>query len=153
MAIRSYHTDVDFEIEPIWKNLAPRIQVCLDDHVFWDGEILENKSFQISRLLPIGQKQLLIKFYDKPDHDAYQAIKIKNLRIGKISSPRFIWKGRYLPQYPEPWATQQRKQGIYLESELHNTDYLGWNGTWLLDFTIPIFTWIHQVENLGWIHD
>jgi hypothetical protein len=29
---------------------------------------------------------------------------------------------------------------------------MGWNGRWELNFRVPIFTWIHQLENLGWIY-
>ena len=32
------------------------------------------------------------------------------------------------------------------------SNYLGWNGEWTLDFTTPIFTWIHETQNLGWIY-
>lgn len=34
-----------------------------------------------------------------------------------------------------------------------NATYLGWNGLWVLEFELPIFTWIHKLENLGWIYD
>jgi hypothetical protein len=80
-------------------------------------------------------------------------VRITSLAFNGIASAKFIWHGRYCPEYPEPWATEQQAQGLVLESEISNTDYLGWNGEWSLDFTVPVFTWIHKTENLGWIYD
>lgn len=107
----------------------------------------------LAEYLTAGLHALEIELLHKPDHDPDQALKIKNLVLGDVHSPRFIWQGVYTPRYPEPWAAQQRQNGIQLEHCLRNTDYLGWNGVWRLEFTIPIFTWIHQIEGLGWIYD
>lgn len=153
MGTRLYQVDFDFEIEPIWKDLPPRVRICLNDHIFCDGLIPETRSFKISDRLSLGAYHLIIELYDKSDLDGHQGIKIKNFSIGNISSSKFAWQGRYRPRYPEPWATEQREKGAILQSEISNTDYLGWNGVWQLDFNVPVFTWIHQVENLGWIYD
>ena len=73
------------------------------------------------------------------------AIIIEEIRINGISDQKFIWAGRYRPDYPahyEPKAT-----------ELKNISYLGFNGIWKLDISAPLFTWIHQIQDLGWIYD
>ena len=31
--------------------------------------------------------------------------------------------------------------------------YICWNKRWHLPITFPAFTWIHKLENLGWIHE
>lgn len=36
--------------------------------------------------------------------------------------------------------------------EYTKPSYLGWNGMWKFQFEIPIFTWIHKLEGLGWIY-
>ena len=33
-----------------------------------------------------------------------------------------------------------------------NSNYLSWNGEWRLEFTTPIFTWLHKTQHLGWIY-
>ena len=60
--------------------------------------------------------------------------------------------GKYMPIYPNPWAGEQLAQGIVLDPILRYHNYLSWNGTWSLDFTVPIFTWIHTIEDLGWVY-
>ncbi len=92
---------------------------------------------------------LNIEMFDKKDNEA---VIIEQVDFFGISDPRFAWAGVYEPKYPEPWATEQRNQGIVLESHLSPHTYLSWNGKWTLTFEVPIFTWIHQIQNLGWIY-
>jgi len=46
-------------------------------------------------------------------------------------------------------------QGVYYPvGRCHlNSNYLGWNGEWRLEFTTPIFTWLHKTQHLGWIYE
>lgn len=92
---------------------------------------------------------LVVEFTDKQDQEA---VIIEQVSFFDIADPRFAWAGIYEPQYPEPWATQQQSQGIELRPRLTAHTYLGWPGKWTLTFTVPVFTWIHETQNLGWIY-
>jgi hypothetical protein len=83
---------------------------------------------------------------------AQEAVVIESVSFFGIEDPKFAWAGVYTPVYPEPWATEQRDQGVVLKPQLCPHTYLGWNGKWTLTFTVPVFTWIHRVQNLGWIY-
>ena len=148
-----YKVDISFKIKPHWKSVSPLARIRLDTELIWDDHLEHEKSFDLARHLPKGDHILQIEMYNKPELDCDQALEISDLRFGRIQSRLFVWQGMYRPRYPEPWATEQREMGIDLESELRNTDYLGWNGTWTLPFSCPVFTWIHRIENLGWIYD
>ena len=50
-------------------------------------------------------------------------------------------------------ASQQKKLGKKLDKFIKPNTYMGWNGQWKLTYSAPIFTWIHKIENLGWIYD
>lgn len=108
---------------------------------------------KIHTMLERGTHDLTITYYDKVQDNINQAIAIRQIDLNGVEDKRFIWRGIYRPEYPEPWASQQRAQGITLSDELTNTDYLGWNGVWNLQFSSPVFTWIHQIQGLGWIYD
>jgi len=56
----------------------------------------------------------------------------------------------YLPEYPEPWAQQQKDQGNVLLPEIHS-NYMGWNGEWQLNLEMPVYQWIHKTVDLGWL--
>lgn len=88
--------------------------------------------------------ELSISHYGKNDRDPDTALIIEQVKFDTIYSPKFAWEGVYIPDYP-PHVTGP--------SKLSPQTYLGWNGQWVLHFTLPIYTWIHKVEGLGWIYD
>lgn len=92
---------------------------------------------------------LVVEFQDKQDQEA---VVVESVSFFGIEDPRFAWAGVYEPVYPEPWATEQHEQGVVLKSQLCPHTYLGWPGKWTLTFDVPVFTWIHKIQNLGWIY-
>lgn len=96
---------------------------------------------------------LEIELLNKNDLDADTAVNIDSIEIFGISDPRFVWAGHYTPDYPEPWATQQRLAGHDLAPVLTNHTYLGWRGVWRLEISLPAFTWMHQTQGLGLIYE
>ena len=93
--------------------------------------------------------RLTVELLDKQDQEA---VIVQEVSFFGIQDPRFAWAGLYTPIYPEPWASQQRTQGVVLKQHLSPHTYLGWPGKWTLTFDVPVFTWIHRVQNLGWIY-
>ena len=96
-----------------------------------------------------GSSELIVELINKT---AQEAVVIESVSFFGIEDPKFAWAGVYTPVYPEPWATEQQDQGVVLKPQLCPHTYLGWNGKWTLTFTVPVFTWIHKVQNLGWIY-
>ena len=153
MVTDSYLVDIDFELVSQWTSEPPKVTVRLDQQTVWCGLLSTPQSFSLKESLAQGVHCLEIELSDKSDLDPVQSVQIAELAIGKIHSQRFFWQAVYRPRYPEPWASQQQAQGLVLQPELPGTYYLGWNGIWKLQLDVPVFTWIHQVENLGWIYD
>ena len=91
---------------------------------------------------------LTIQHVNKADHDATTAVIIDSVSFFGIQDPRFAWAGVYRPDYPEPWASEQDN----LAPELSPHTYLGWNGCWSLDFGVPVFAWMHQIQGRGWMY-
>ena len=91
-----------------------------------------------------GAGTLNIEHYDKRDSDPTTALIIEQIQFNEITDPKFIWAGVYRPNYPTHLTGAP-------ELKYHN--YLGWNGVWSLEFTLPIYTWIHKILDLGWIYD
>jgi hypothetical protein len=92
---------------------------------------------------------LEIEFYNKPALDHDMAVIVDSVDFFGISDPKFVWGGVYSPEYPEPWYSQQHPLPA---ATLPACNYMGWNGTWRLDFDVPVFTWMHRIQNLGWIY-
>jgi len=75
-----------------------------------------------------------------------QLLEIKSIEIDEIDIGALVYNGVYKPEYPEPWATQQRAAGTELLESFKNVTSMGHNGTWRLKFESPFYMWL--LENL-----
>lgn len=155
MAIK-YPVKIAVTLRPVWHQDPPRIRVGIDNNL---TEIDLRKNTTINFDFESDSAcELSVEFLNKQDSDTVpesgldKAVIIENVSFFGISDPKFVWAGIYTPNYPEPWATQQQSQGVALKQHLTPHNYLSWNGKWRLTFTVPVFTWIHQTQDLGWIY-
>lgn len=134
--------------------LSPRAGIC-------DPEVLISvPNYSVGELLYRSKRielefehdcgWLEIEFINKPDLDQNMAVVVDQIEFFGITDPRFVWAGVYTPRYPEPWYSQQNPVPA---PQLRQQTYLGWNGVWRLDFSVPVFTWMHQTLNLGWLYN
>jgi hypothetical protein len=72
-----------------------------------------------------------------PGSNLDKAVVIESVSFFGITDPKFAWAGVYHPVDQDPLSAHT---------------YLSWNGTWTLRFDVPVFTWMHQVQDLGWIY-
>jgi hypothetical protein len=141
-------------LQPVWHNDPPRIKLGINDNLE-EVSLTIPTEFKFIQRLDSGVHSLTIEFLNKTDADSQldlgldKAVIIDRIAFFGISDPKFVWKGNYKPLYPEPWASQQSTS---LPVVLQSQNYLGWNGVWKLEFQMPIFTWMHQVQDLGWIY-
>ena len=144
-------------ITPIWWHQAPLVKIRLDDAVCWHSPLAQHLELDLSRTLSRGEHVLILEYSGKTNEDTQpnrdQAVTIDSIDFFGISDNKFKLHSIYQPDYPEPWRTQQLDAGLDLATHLIGQDYLAWNGTWRLEFTTPIFTWMHRVQDLGWIYE
>ena len=75
-----------------------------------------------------------------------QSLHIKSIEIDEIDLGALVYEGVYTPEYPEPWATQQREAGTELPESFKNVTSMGHDGTWKFKFESPFYMWL--LENL-----
>jgi hypothetical protein len=152
-----YPVKLQICLRPIWHQDPPEIKLGIDQELI-TVNLKETTEFNFE----CQAKQscsLTIELLNKtnadtvPDQGLDKAVIIERINFFNIEDPRFVWHGIYEPDYPEPWASEQKKQGLELKKQLSNHNYLSWNGKWTLTFTVPVFTWIHHIQNLGWMYD
>lgn len=140
MAIKIYPVDIDILLKPVG---TPKCRISLGD---------QKQDLTIDRDLTVkishqghGNTRLTIEHYGKDDSDPTTALIVEEIKFNNLSSPKFVYQGVYYPSYP--------KHLLNNAEVIPHQQYLSWNGVWTLDFTLPIYTWIHKVEDLGWIYD
>lgn len=125
---------------------APQVLIAVPGKVV-RYTLLKQQRVELEFTAPFGWLEVI--FFNKPELDHDMAVVVDSVEFFGISDPRFVWQGEYRPKYPEPWYSQQLTKP---ESVLSANNYMGWNGTWRLNFSVPVFTWMHQVQGLGWIY-
>lgn len=145
---------IRLELELLWDDTEPEIAISLDAKSIFRGHCKRlTEEFEIQQDLAAGQHELVIDFRNKqyqirpPGTD--MAVIIRKVYFQHTNND-FSGFGIYRPVYPEPWYTEQVNLGTKPPSSL-NGRYLGWNGTWSLQFSTPIYRWMHQQLDLGWL--
>ena len=84
-----------------------------------------------------GPMQLSVEMFNKQPNDPSTAVIVKAVKLNDIEHIQHTYQGMYYPNGKEP---------------VRDT-YIAWNGRWVLDFTVPVYTWMHQMQGLGWIYE
>jgi hypothetical protein len=84
-----------------------------------------------------GPARLSVELFDKLPHDSTTAVIVKQIKLNDIEHLQNTYQGMYYPH----------------NMESKRDTYLAWNGVWTLDFTVPVYTWMHKTQGLGWIYD
>jgi hypothetical protein len=139
---------------------APRLRILINDHNHFDKEIMgtekEPTVIEFEHELTEGEKyRLVIERSGKDKKQTVvengeitkdQLLHIKSVEIDEIDIGALVYEGVYTPEYPEPWATQQRQAGKELPEFFKNVTNMGHNGRWVLSFESPFYMWL--LENL-----
>jgi len=139
----------------------PHVEILLNDKTHWDGDITgtedkpdliefehtldEGKTYSL-RINRSGKSTRQTVVNEKGDILKDQLLHIKNIEIDEIDIGALVYEGVYTPRYPEPWATQQKENGVELKESFKNVTKIGHNGTWQFTLVSPFYMWL--LENL-----
>jgi|TARA_R110000765_G_scaffold79856_1_gene156923 hypothetical protein len=139
----------------------PHAEILIRDKSHFRGDITgtEDKPdvVEFEHEFTEGEKnELIIKRSGKDKNQAVvnensdllkdQLLHIKSIDIDEIDISGLVYEGIYTPEYPEPWATQQREAGKELPESFKNVTAMGHNGEWSFKFESPFYMWL--LENL-----
>ena len=139
----------------------PHAEILISDKSYFAGDITgtENKPdvIEFEHELEEGNEyNLLIKRSNKTNNQTVvneegdilkdQLLHIKSIEIDEIELGALLYEGVYTPEYPEPWASQQRDSGNELPKTFKNVTQIGHNGEWRFTFESPFYQWL--LENL-----
>jgi hypothetical protein len=142
-------------------NKPPHAEIMIDNKSYFAGDITgtEDKPdvIEFEHELEEGNEySLLIKRSNKTINQTVvneegdilkdQLLHIKSIEIDEIELGALLYEGVYTPEYPEPWASQQRDSGNELPKTFKNVTQIGHNGEWRFTFESPFYQWL--LENL-----
>lgn len=70
-----------------------------------------------------------------------QSIHIVDLEINQIPVDKLIYRSYFVPEYPEPWASEQKQNGNILPERIKPCTDLFHNGKWIFEFSTPFHIW------------
>jgi len=115
------------------------------DIIEFEHDLEEGKEYNLTiNRSGKGKNQTVVN--EKGDLLKDPLLNIKSIEIDEIEIGALVYEGVYTPDYPEPWATQQKAQGIKLRESFKNVTQMGHNGTWSFTFKSPFYMWL--LENL-----
>lgn len=140
-------TKVRVKLKPVTETRAPRCEVTVG-YVTKMFELDQEQWVEIQIHPDRGDAvDIVVKHHGKTEDEFKSgkdlAVMVEEIEINGISDPKFVWAGKFHPEYPR-W--EEDKGAI-------DTNYLGFNGKWSLTISIPAYTWIHKTLSLGWIYD
>jgi hypothetical protein len=125
----------------------PQFSVWLDDHVVVQSEIVESnirQSIKFEREVDEGSHQLKIRLENKTSHDTVlvnsemikdMLLNIDDIIIDDISLGNLRWDAEYHLDSPQEY------NGNTI-TRLDRCVNLGWNGTYVLNFSTPFYIWL-----------
>ena len=139
----------------------PHAEIMINDKCYFAGDIegTEEKPYTIvfeCELEDNSKYNLIINRSGKRNNQTVlnakgdilhdQLLNIKSIEIDEIDIGALVYEGVYTPDYPEPWATQQRESGEELQESFKSVTQMGHNGEWRFSFATPFYMWL--LENL-----
>jgi hypothetical protein len=148
---RIMQVSIDFEY--VDKFGCPQIAVLVDDQVLYSGNVQRNVTVNCSikdgrHHLKIVHSEKKIDDYDDL-HDRH--VVIKKIMFDGVDLDQTMYcplthRGRFYPEYEESYIVTCKEQGVELPEYISPNHYLGHNGTWILAFESPAYTWIIQEQ-------
>lgn len=147
------------EFESVFWDQPPKATILVNNQTMFNGAI-DQKKFTVEFFATLEFNQmhtLYIKRYNKLPGQCMilgdgslqdQILILKKLKIDGIDIQNLVNTMSYnCPEYPEPWATEQRNSGVKLEEKILAETYFGHNGSWYITFTSPFYKFLYK--NIG----
>lgn len=130
------HIDIQIKLSSIINNGTPRAGVFINDQCLLNSWLNEPiiVNYSVGLLEPICIKITM----NNKEYNQYKetAILVDSIKVNNIE---LIPKFDYLAEY------------INDHNNTDPTNYLGFNGTWILDINRPFYNWLHEKTAQGWL--
>lgn len=149
---------IDLTIDPVYWADLPKIRVEFNGQILIEQYVSVHEEW--SWTLPAQDiNRLSIWMLNKKDADTVgdgrdKAVVVRSLGIEGLTYDSFLQVSRYRPIYSQGYRDYANQHEIEIQPEI-NSNYLGFNGEWWIEWPWPTFAWIYQLETqgLGWVYE
>ena len=143
--------DLQFKIalSGTYHDKTPSYSILIDDTVIKQGQITaasgELEVIEFTTSIADGDHSIKIRLENKESSDTIKddaegiindmLLNIKDIEIDSISLGQLVWSGEYLIDEPQEY------NGTTI-TKLDHCVNLGWNGTYVLNFSSPFYIWL-----------
>jgi hypothetical protein len=133
--------------ESNYTDSAPKVEVLLNEQSFYNGSLPTDKyTIDFTTTLDANKMHKLIVRRSRKTPGQDQITRIVDVIIDSVSVRDIVWyRSLYYPDYPEPWASEQKEAGIELENTVHGECIFGHNGTWEFEFGSLFYQWLLEL--------
>ena len=138
---REENLSVELYITTTWDTHPPSLEILIDNNsVLLPTLTYGANHIKFNITLSFGTHSLKIIRSGATSDDNSQLVTIDNICIDMFDCEKLVLaNSTFRPIYPEPWASQQRKQNVELLETIPYETVLGHNGEWELPFTSPVY--------------
>lgn len=132
---------------------VPQVEILVDDDSLYAGDVQEHLNFDVTlnngahclKVVHFGKK-ITHSNIDADRHIMIKKILFNNVDLDQIDYCQLTQRGRFYPVYESSYVNTCDSNNITLPEFICPNHYLGHNGTWVLDFETPEYTWIIQEQ-------
>ena len=141
MDVAKERISFEIELDSEYRDSAPHVIIGIDGTTHFTGHIDRHQIIRFYHDLDFGQDHRLT--ISRSHTQPCQLLTIQTITIDGTNIQNLIWnRSQFRPSYPEPWASQQRDQGIDLAPQIIGETCLGHDGEWSLTFGSPFWQFL-----------
>lgn len=136
---------ISIVLDSQYRFVPPEVKVIVNNDVVFCNKLKVGKTFiDIVKTLELNQTHCIkIIRTGKDNKFTEQTCRVLDISIDDISIRDLVYHTSvYYPEYPEPWASEQKAQGIELEYPVFGETIFGHNGIWEFNFNSPFYEFL-----------
>ena len=125
--------------------IAPETKININNDTVFNGKLKAGRTIIDTTQTLDFNKTHCIKIVRTGKHNKFpeQTCRVLDICIDRISICDLVYHTSvYYPEYPEPWASEQKEKGIELEYPVFGETIFGHNGVWEFEFTSPFYQFL-----------
>lgn len=144
----------EFFLDAQYWDKPAEIEICIDDVSKFKGSLKKQKNHitvvhtfklntkHVLKLIRSGKTDDQVRILNGVVVDD-QTLIIDKVVVDGVDIRNIVFSKSYTePLYPEPWATEQKSNGIILEKYILGNTHFGHNAIWYLEFFNPFYLYI-----------